>query len=440
MERLRNAFSQDHAGLIPLFSAGLLIRLLLMPFFAHVDFLSEYGRMYQIVATGKPTLYLGRIVVVLIEQVFLRLFLPLLPDADTMLRFNDMRQSTAGLPEYFLFVSDPQIFRTLFLLKIPYLLFDLCTAWVLCRLMSGKTGQKTALCLWLFNPITLYAFYVFGRFESIPIFFLALTLFLLKKDRWIASAVALGLAINCREIIVLYLPLYAFALFDRDWNRGVVARRVIPAWIVLLLVTILPFWMKMHLETPLAAGSAMQDMESAQALLGMQFHWFEPFVFCYAAICLWLIEDRSLDAFERFLTATGLCILSFLLVVSHSAHYASWMVLFPIGALYFEKPLLKPFLIFCACWLVTWAVQTDAGVFTLFLASPLSMNFFSFKTLLGVYENTVGSHVPISRSMLIWSMKTIYAACIAYLMVLFFRKSGTGHASCPVYRENQGSL
>lgn len=428
MKSVRNAFSRDHAGLIPLFGAGLLIRLLLMPFFAHVDFLSEYGRMYQVVATGKPTLYLGRVVVVLIEQVFLRLFLPFLPDADTMLRFNDMRQSTAGLTEYFLFVSDPQIFRTLFLLKIPYLLFDLGTAWVLCRLMSGKIGQKTAICLWLFNPITLYAFYVFGRYESIPIFFLALTLLLLQKGRWIASAAALGLALNCREIIVLYIPLYALSLFGRNWNRSVATRRVLPAWIVLALMAILLFWLKMHVETPLASGSAMHDMQSAQALFGMQFHWFEPFVFCYAAICLWLIEDRSLDAFERFLTATGLCILSFLLVVAHSAHYASWMVLFPIAALYFEKPLLKPLLIFCACWMLTWAVLTDAGVFTLFLASPLSMNFFRFKRLLDVYETTIGPHVPIGSSMLIWSMKTIYAACIAYLMVLFFRKPGKDHA------------
>ncbi len=422
MERFRNVLSRDPSGWISLFGAGLLIRLLLMPFFAHVDFLSEYGRMYQVVATGNSTLYLGRIVVVVIEQVFLRLFLPLLPHADTMLRFNDLCQSTAGLPDYFLFVSDPQIFRTLFLLKIPYLLFDLGTALVIFRLMSGKSGQKTAFCLWLFNPITLYAFYVFGRFESIPICFLALTLLFLKEGRWTASAVSLGLALNCREIIVLYLPLFALSLFDRKWDRKSIIRQMAPAWGVLTWMTILPLWIKMRFETPLAT-SAAQDMASAQALLGMQFHWFEPFVFCYAAICLWLIEERSLDAFERFLTATGLCILSFLLVVVHSAHYVSWMVLFPITALYHGKPLVKPFVIFCACWMVTWAVQTDAGVFTLFLASPLSMNFSSFKTVLRVYETTIGPHVPIDITRLIWSMKTIYAACIAYLMVLFFRRS-----------------
>ncbi|MEW6261315.1 MAG: hypothetical protein AB1547_15580 [Thermodesulfobacteriota bacterium] len=428
MERVRRLVSEDHARIIPLFGLGLLVRLLLMPFFAHVDFLSEYGRMYQVVTTGNPTLYLGRIVVVIIEQVFLRLFLPLLPDADMMLRFNDVRQSTAGLTEYFLFVSDPQIFRTLFLLKIPYLLFDLGSAWVLFRLMSGKAAQKTALLLWLFNPITLYAFYIFGRFESIPICFLALTLFLLQKERWIASAVTFGLALNCREIIVLYLPLFVLSLFDRKWNRSAVLRRMVPAWIVLALMTLLPFWMKIHLETPLATASPAQDMESAQALFGMRFHWFEPFVFCYVAVCLWLIEDRSLGAFERFLTATGLCILSFLLVVSHSAHYVSWMVLFPIVGLYFDKPMVKPFVIFSACWMMTWAVLTDAGVFTLFLASPLSMNFFRFKSLLGIYEATVGAHVPIDRSILIWSAKTVYAACIAYLMVLLFRKSGNAHA------------
>jgi hypothetical protein len=428
MERVRNAVSEDQATPILLFGVGLLVRLLLMPFFAHVDFLSEYGRMYQVIATGKPTLYLGRIVVVAVEQVFLRLFLPFLPDADTMLRFNDMHQSTAGLSEYFLFVSDPHIFRTLFLLKVPYLLFDLGTALVLCRLMAGKAERKTALSLWLFNPITLYAFYVFGRFESIPIFFLALTLLLLQKGRLLSSALTLGLALNCREIIVLYLPLYGLSLFGKHWNQNDLFRRVIPALLVLFLMAVLPLWLKMRFETPLSAGGGgVQDMESAQALFGMRFNWFEPFVFGYAAICLWLLEERSRDAFERFLTATGLCILSFLLVVSHSAHYVSWMVLFPIAGLYFNKPILKPFLIFCACWMATWAVLTDAGVFTLFLASPLSMNFFHFKTLLDVYETTLGQHVPMDRSMLIWSMKTVYAASIAYMMMLLFRKPEASH-------------
>uniref|UniRef100_A0A7C4MKM7 DUF2029 domain-containing protein n=1 Tax=Desulfatirhabdium butyrativorans TaxID=340467 RepID=A0A7C4MKM7_9BACT len=428
MERVRNAVGEDRAKILSLFGVGLVIRLVLMPFFAHVDFLSEYGRMYQVVATGKPTLYLGRIVVVVIEQVSLRLFLPFLPDADTMLRFNDTGQATAGLNEYFLFVSDPHIFRTLFLLKIPYLLFDMGTVWVLFRLMAGKAGQKTALCLWLFNPVTLYAFYVFGRFESIPIFFLSLTLLLLQKGRLVLSALTLGLALNCREIIVLYLPLYGLSLFGKQWNRNVLFRRMIPALIVLFTMTVLPLWMKMRFETPLATGGGgVQDMESAQALFGMRFNWFVPFVFCYAAICLWLIEERSRDPFERFLTATGLCILSFLLLVSHSAHYVSWMVLFPIVGLYFKKPILKPFLIFCACWMATWAILTDAGVFTLFLASPLSMNFFRFKTLLDVYETTLGHFVPMDRSMLIWSMKTVYAASIAYMMVLFFRKPEARH-------------
>ena len=65
--------------------------------------------------------------------------------------------------------------------------------------MERGAGQFLALKIWLCNPVTLYAFYLFGRFESIPIFFFALTLRLAQKQRLLAAAVALGLTLNCQN-------------------------------------------------------------------------------------------------------------------------------------------------------------------------------------------------------------------------------------------------
>ena len=89
---------------------GLLIRLVVMPFFCHADLLSEYRRVYMTIETGFFLPQLTRLVVYVIELATMAAVLPLLPNAGGIFYFPDLARSTAGLPEYLLFVSDPTIF------------------------------------------------------------------------------------------------------------------------------------------------------------------------------------------------------------------------------------------------------------------------------------------------------------------------------------------
>jgi len=401
---------------------GLLLRLLIIPFFCHADFLSEYRRVYMSIETGMYIPQLTRLVVYFIELFFMIICLPLIDNAETLFYLTNIKSSTAGLSQYFLFVSDPGIFRILFLLKIPYLIFDMGTAVLIFRMLAGKRGQFLALKIWLCNPVTLYAFYLFGRFESIPIFFFALTLRLAQKQRLLAAAVALGLTLNCRETYIILVPAFFLALVDfhLPWTKNI--RRILPMIVIATGMFVLPLVLSRLFDfSPLYSAETTLESGRAAHLLDYRVHWLLPFVFAYALICLWLLENQG-DVFGRLITASSLCMTAFFFCVSHSAHYVSWLMLFPAMMLYHDRDMLKPTVLLCCSWFGLWSFATDAGVFTLLLASPLSIKFSGWPTLPQWYTQTLGSQTVFNLGTAILIMNNLYHACLAYLCYKFFTK------------------
>ncbi|MGD9976119.1 MAG: hypothetical protein AB7S77_23935 [Desulfatirhabdiaceae bacterium] len=408
-------YCDRHSRFLQIMAAGLLLRLLVMPFFAHVDFLSEYARVYKSIIYGNPFAYSSRMVLSLIEIAWMTICLPLFPDGGSGFLFSDPARSTAGLSDYFLFVSDPGIYRTLFLLKIPYLIFDMGTAAIIFHMMDGKARQWTALKLWLFNPVTLYAFYLFGRYESIPLFFIALTLLMLARQKPLWAALVFGIALNCREIHIVYAPLFVLSLLAFPITLKHIYKTMVPAVLIIAASYLLPIGMK-HIVSvqPQIIGQLKTGSDFGHALFGMRFNWLIPFIFSYAIICLGLIESRR-DPFFKFILSACLVMISFFLFVAHSAHYVSWMMIFPIVLLGLDRNTVKPLVLFYCAWILFWAFRTDAGVFTLFLASPLSMNFFGWRTLPQVYAENVRHGALINLDMLILIARDIYGACLVYL-------------------------
>ena len=107
------------------------------------------------------------------------------------------------LTTFFTFISHPGIFRVLFLLKLPYLVFDLLCAWMLFKLAG-----KNAFRFWMWNPVIIFVTAIYGRFETIPLFLLLLSIYLLKKERSEWAYFSLSLAILLRIYPVLLLPFF----------------------------------------------------------------------------------------------------------------------------------------------------------------------------------------------------------------------------------------
>lgn len=114
--------------------------------------------------------------------------------------------------------NNPNMFRDLFVMKLPILLFDFLTALVLIAL--APIGRKRlAAALWLLNPFSLYAIYFFGQFDIIAAFFVLTAILLWHKNRLTLSYGILGLAAAVKVFPLLLLPV--FLIYD---NRSLLKK------------------------------------------------------------------------------------------------------------------------------------------------------------------------------------------------------------------------
>lgn len=103
-------------------------------------------------------------------------------------------------------------------LKIPYLIFDLLTGFILWKLFDSPKKSLLALAFWMFNPISLYATYTMGQFDIIPTFFIVLSIYLAVRSKleWVVLALGAGIAFKIFPIF-LVIPL---AIFGKDfWGK-----------------------------------------------------------------------------------------------------------------------------------------------------------------------------------------------------------------------------
>lgn len=147
------------------------------------DYSQRYPEFYQSVSTVYyPPLSLAFVILVL---PFLRLFSsslqPWLVNLQQML-FSG--QFPSGKELYINSIHKGVLFD-LWLLKMPYLLFDLAIAWMIWK-KSDEKIKRRLLLLWWFNPINLYATYMMGQIDILIVFFLVAAVSLVKKNNWVA--------------------------------------------------------------------------------------------------------------------------------------------------------------------------------------------------------------------------------------------------------------
>jgi len=181
---------------------GLLARVVFMPIAFHGDLLSTYHRSYLLAFTGQLQ-YLNPHEI--IQGAFLFIFSHITP----LQEYLTWTGSTSVPVSFWLgTLENINIFRTIFLLKVPYLLFDLLICIVILHIFSEDTeGGFRAFMLWFLNPIVIFAVYIFGRFEVIPIFFILLCIYFLKENKIPFAALSLGIAIVDRYYALFILPL-----------------------------------------------------------------------------------------------------------------------------------------------------------------------------------------------------------------------------------------
>lgn len=120
----------------------------------------------------------------------------------------------------------------MFTIKLICSIFD--TGVIYLVYLLSKKNKKTA---WFYalNPVSLFVICVHGQFESIPIFFLLLGIYILKKKKIALSGLVLGLAV----VFKTWPLLFTLPLIKRVWKgRFVLSIAAVPVFMVLMYIVL----------------------------------------------------------------------------------------------------------------------------------------------------------------------------------------------------------
>lgn len=103
--------------------------------------------------------------------------------------------------------ADHQLFRSLFLFKVPYLICDIVIGFVLYLLLK-EDKKKALVCLiiWALNPFVLQSVYALGQLDIIIAMFIMLSLLAIKLNRPYLAVAFLSLGATVKVVPLILIP------------------------------------------------------------------------------------------------------------------------------------------------------------------------------------------------------------------------------------------
>lgn len=429
MSRWLRRFDFD-PSLWPALLAGLLARLLLMPLAAHSDLMHMYWNAH-LVLSGQQAAFGLQTLLIYAHAAYLWLLGSLLPPAGSLWISQADKPflnpflggrvvSTQG---WFDFISHPQAYRTLFLLKLPYLFFDLACVWLLYRLGTGRSKSSSLVKLWWLNPILIFAVYVFGRHEVVALFFVLLSIYLTQRGRRMWGLLALGVAIALRYYAIFLLPFYVLS-FETSWKK----------WLLAALCG-LAVWGGVNLLVWGTTGSTealrLTSLSHGDYLLAMKFQiadWDNLYIFplLYCLLVLHRLYNRAygLESLRRY-SLVALLLLFALSYSGQSPHYWTWFLPFLVLEMAEDRRFLPLHLAQAACLLGYSFIggRSTAG----YLFAPLAPDFFwSLPAPIELIGEWLSPEVFISMARTAFSAITLWMIYLAWQRLEVISRSPSG--------------
>jgi len=134
------------------------------------------------------------------------------------------------------FFTGVNIFRNLFILKLPLLLFDFAIGFMLLRLAADSKKAGFVFKLWMLNPVVLHSAYASGQVDIYATFFVILALKFAadKRPYFAVSSLALGTLIKSYPLILAPL---AVAYLAKTFKE---AFKLSALFLLMLIVFYLP--------------------------------------------------------------------------------------------------------------------------------------------------------------------------------------------------------
>lgn len=402
---------------------AIFLRLLLMPFFMHMDLLSELRRVHF--ALEHEVYYPGfnRLTIFYIEKFFLFFTQWFFVDTDILLYLQDPAYSTASETLHFIFVGDPHVYRHVFLFKLPYLVFDLLCAWLVFRFFSGHKSQFFFVAFWLFNPVTIYATYLFGRFEVIFLFFLMATALALKERRLLFAVILFSLAFHSREICLVFVPPFILVMI-MEYRAGRVNGAQFLGFLGFTLVLLIaPYLMKhlFNLESAFTRESNVLEVKKGvSGFFNLEYGGIYIYFLIAALGFFSLLNKKHLSAAAIFIFSGLTMIVPFFFGDFKSAHYFTWVLPFLVLAGFYAENIKFPLVVMLVFWVLFWLLNPYGANFTLLLATPVHEAFFGFSTFKQYWNNLVGAHPVLNVIVLKKIFMTMVSAAMLYVLIRIY--------------------
>jgi len=355
------------------FLIGFLIRLTFMPFTLHQDILSVYRRALLSLNGELPWICGPETVIRSFHIFFLWIFRPLVTRFATI--SNIMRHRISYPWEaYFKLIYYPEIYRTLFLFKLPYLIFDLGCALLLLKIFADdKRKGIYAWKFWMVNPVVIFSVFIFGRYESIALFFILLSLYYAKNNLNSRALFSLGISIIIRTYPLILLPFFILLLGKKLKEYVKLAFWGISPFVALTVLN------KMFHQPGGFEGIA--EMHHSNYLLGMRFNlgYMNDLLFVFVTgytFLLLFMYFKTNHSFENLRKSSLILFLIFFATCVFHPQYFIWLVPFLTWQIIEDKRLLRLFILQCLCFVVYtfhWK-QYLAG----YLFAPLDPYYFIF--------------------------------------------------------------
>lgn len=202
---------------VRIFIAAVLLRVLIMPFLFHIDLKSLYFyasllqdgvlNIYGYMKDNKGLLSYNQVFVYpppvyFLQGIWLIIASPFL-GSGFYGWINDW-----GVGNY----SSDFLFRYLFILKIPNLIFDILIGILLFKIVDAEYKSRV-LILWFFNPLTLYINYGLANFDIIPATWVLLSLYFYQKKKLLKSGISLGFATAFKVFPFILWPFFIVSIY-----------------------------------------------------------------------------------------------------------------------------------------------------------------------------------------------------------------------------------
>ncbi len=351
---------------------GLLIRLSFIPFTIYFpDLLGIYWRSSWPVYHGIYWIGGSQIPIHYFHTFFLWIFKPLMPYWKAIIPYQPETLFAVDHKTFEIFATNPYVFRTLFLFKVPYLIFDVGCALLFLHIFKDTKKGLSAYKFWIVNPIVIFATYMAARYESVAIFFILLSLCYAKKNSSVKSLLSFGVSILLRFYPLILLPFLLIVRGKRVWGRVKLAFwGILPLGVLIILTRLF--------HQPSVEG-AITRMGQVKYFLEMKFPLVYSdvvFVFVVGYVLVMLFSSAYAKySFERLWKPMLVVLLLFFATCHFHAHYFMWLIPLLTFQVVEDRKFIPLFVVQVLCFVV-YTFQWDRHFFG-YLFTPFHFPYFA---------------------------------------------------------------